>query len=236
MFDIQNTGIGPNPNFIGTFRPADRDIFGHLSTARISVFDKAVAGPSTQDYVELTLFNAGAGNDLLALTYASMGTLVYSHGLGSYSQVDFRPFAYFAQLTSASNVPSTGTATYSGVVMGTANPTTPAYNSGFAYDLSGTVRITVDFATRTYTGSVTLIGTDTQQPLVVVNLGTFPITQGAVPASIAMLSGTINGGDFAAMLAGPAAEEVAGTFIMTAPDARPNGAVLTLAVAFAAKQ
>jgi hypothetical protein len=239
VFSNQNTlpTTSSDPrSFIFSFTP---DTQSTSSNARFNIFTTSsvfVTG-GNGDNVSLRLFRPGTGNDLLALTHASIGIFEFSQGQGSVGSFnDARPFAFFSQTTPAAGMPQAGMITYSGVIVGFANPIMIS-QSGFGnvYDISGTIRVTIDFASRTYSGMITLTGTNQRQSTGVVNLGTFPLTQDG-PASLSTLSGLINGGSFRGMLGGPNAQELAGTFILDIEDPAPNGLRLRLVAAAAAKQ
>ncbi len=167
----------------------------------------------------LTRLNPGPTSQL-TLYYAGIGTAEAT----SIDQnlratiTDFRAFGYsFPAEQSA--VPMTGTGQYNGIVIGRAI----AVAQASVYDVTGTVAITMDFAARTYSGSIVLTGTDDRSGRV-VNLGSFPLTSTttyATPLNNIMAYLGPNRNEFRAKLAGPSAEELEGSFNLIIPD--PGG-------------
>ncbi|NKJ03019.1 hypothetical protein FHW92_005130 [Novosphingobium sp. SG707] len=158
---------------------------------------------------ELTLFNPGAGNTTLALTYVSYGQW---RSTSASTQVSDRAFIY-GQLTGTGLMPTTGSATYTGIASGRG---VGATSSTDAYTLSGTSRFDVNFGTASLTSSVsgTLLNTTTNASTA---LGTVSF------------SGNISNGAFTATTAPSASVsgQMAGAFF--GPTASEVGAVFTLA-------
>ena len=220
-------------DFSAVFTPAD--IVSAQTSGRYSGYQRSVAVNSTDTRkLTLKLFNPGTGNDQLMLNYASAAlfSLEYSNA-AMYAQ-EYRSIAYFSQKTPAASVPMSGTATYSGVILGEAYPSqTPALTS--RYDLTGTFKIVIDFGARTYTGSLSITGTDPSGG--VLDLGTFSIVQGSVPGSIAAFDGKVQGGALIGALAGPNAEELGISFqFLSTAHVGTNFYGITIAASGAAKR
>lgn len=161
---------------------------------------------------ELELFRPGADNDLLALDYASFGmyTVNFSQPR-SYDLYDRRLFAYGVR-TAVSDLPRTGVSTYTGIVSGFATRNDWVYPR--KYSISGRIQISVDFVAQTFTGTLTLKATSGESaPYDII----IPLTQTG-GASLTQLSGAAGQGRFAGFLAGPAAQELGGSFSLQIPD------------------
>jgi len=149
----------------------------------------------------LMLFQPGTTNPRAGLSYASYGLLYSSLAVSTSNSDDYRRSFVYGFPTTASDVPHSGVATYSGTVDGywvrLRSPTT--FTQGYAtFRVSGTQTFTVDFATGTVTVNLILSGTDlrTTASLGTVDLGTFTGT-GTI-GSGNRLSGTISGAGFTA--------------------------------------
>lgn len=222
--------VSANP--VIRFGEADRVVTA--SNARQTVYKSTVNG---YDY-DLTLFNPGPGNDLLALTYSSIGMTrqTMSGPLATYpkyTSLTSHAFAYGIGTPSTAVKPA-GTVTYRGILMGEA-----AILSSLpvpVYRISGTISITVNFADGTNSGVLELIGTDDRTGAV-TSLGEFQFS-----VDDGKLVGFAGGlgradGDAAYQYYGPAAQELsggAGLQIMNSPYAK--GGLLALSFAFAAKR
>lgn len=202
-----------------------------------------MAAVNSYDY-ELTLFNPGAANDLLALTYSSIGLTRQSKSgpLRPYPDAKrFYSHAFSYGIVTPTIAPSPGgTVTYRGIIMGEAVDAAP----GFAvavYKITGTINVTVNFATGTNDGQMVLVGTDERTGRR-VEVGTFDI----------VLNGnnslTGNGGaagvvygDAAFSYYGPRAEELSGAAGLSIAGSTlipsfPENQRLSLSLAFASKR
>lgn len=166
---------------------------------------------------ELIRLNAAATNDLVALTHASFGAFSYerSDKLGNTS-VDYRPFGY-AILTPAVQIPTTGSLTYKGPIIGRAAPVESDVNGAFAYELTGHFTVTFDFAARTLSGTMSITGkrrfsTET------VDFGSFPLQQQTALASVGAFSASAGSGKARGLIAGPNASEIT----LSATFSKPN--------------
>lgn len=107
--------------------------------------------PGFASYVDrLQLFKAGAANTAIALTYVSFGIQEVSNGT-TFLQRD-----YFIFGAPTSPVPTTGSATYAGIVDGTYNKS----SLGQTYLISGTSTLTADFAAATVGTTMNFTGTN----------------------------------------------------------------------------
>lgn len=184
--------------------------------------------------VMLELYKPGSGNTELALTYASLGRWSTSSKNGIVSEIDKVYLAYGletpAQLLSA----KTGTGRYSGVVYGAgANRTTAA-----TYDVKGTSRFDVDFSQQSYSGALALAGTGTNGTAS-LDFGSYDfagkLASYTAATTVSLASKGVSAGEMTTRFYGPDGEEIAGTFILTAPSGVP-GAGTTIAGVTAAKR
>lgn len=219
-----------------SFGPGDVD--STKSNARTLVYSRRCYPGigRTSYYQTLEVFRSGSTNDLLALTYASFGLYTFAVSDMSGNTNDRRYFA-FGEKTAAANLPRSGVVTYNGVVSGRA--TRQKVFDGPVYAISGTVQITVDFVAQSFSGTLTLKATALSN--LEQNAGnsydlTIPLTQTG-GASLTQLIGSAGAGSFAGFLAGPAGEELGGSFSLQVPDPVPDygtGATLPLTLVGAA--
>ena len=205
------------------------------SNARQTAYKTTVAG---YDY-DLTLFNPGAGNDLLALTYSSLGLTrqTMSGALATYPSYTVQVSHAFAYgiVTPSSAVPPSGAVTYHGVVMGEA--TYLSSNPSQVYRISGTISVTVNFASGTNNGTLALVGTDDRTGAQ-VNLGNFEFTLNSDGALTGNGAGSASGNAGFAYY-GPGAEELsgaAGIQITGSPLLSSTNGNLSLSFAFGTKR
>lgn len=204
-------------------------------------FQQTTAG--TGSYY-LSRFIAGPGNPLLVLSNTAFG--VFEEFLDDTAtprqHVDLRPFAYGVS-SPAGAVPTTGSLTYSGLVVGQATGNKPtATGTSNVYKLTGTSTIVIDHAANTATLKLTLagdaVGCTTCSPDINV---VYDSTAGTLASGV--LTFTLpNGGTAKFFLAGGQAAdstttpataavaptEVAGSFSLTAAD--PNEAAVTMVI------
>jgi hypothetical protein len=195
-----------------TFLPASRSPAD--SNAAISVYNQ-VSGNRTD---QLVLFNPGAGNTTLALTYASYGAWQRLTDNGATVDVATQFFVY--GIRQPSNQPSTGSASYTTIVDGLWASATGVYSLG------GTSTLTADFAALTVATTLDLIGTH------VTTSDSKALGQFNGTGTIAALGGGFSGnfvhqgtaddggvysGSFAGAFFGPQGQEVGYSFSLTSP-------------------
>lgn len=226
-------------NFVTRFLPAD--IVASGSNARTTLYERSEAldSPLEPARLALRLFNVSPLNDQLVLTYSSFGLLDIRTMTGAFFSRDFRAFAYYAQVTPDAAVPRTGMSTFTGRALGAANPTSA--DGGPRYAVTGTITIVVDWAARTYT--VTLIPTFQEDENASASAigASIAASRGTTPTSFSQFSGVVTGqsapNGFLAMLAGPAAEEMAGTMTFrSVGPTRPDSPPIDVVVAFSSRR
>ena len=198
--------------------------------------------PSGAGSYYLSRLIAGAGNPVIVLNYTSFGEFEEAYtdpAAGPRLQVDLRPFAYGVASTGDA-IPTTGTATFNGVVVGQATGDKPgATGTSNIYKLTGSLQAVVDYAARTATLKLTMsgdaVGCTTCSPRISL---TYNSTAGTIASGV--ITFTLPGGGSAKFfLAGgqPStsstvavpANELAGSFVVTAAD--PNEAAVTMVIA-----
>ena len=202
-------------------------------------FQQVAAGTGTY---YLSRLNAGPGNPLLVLSSTSFGlfeeTVTDATPPGR-QHVDLRPFAYGVS-SPAGAIPTTGTATFNGVIVGqaTGNKAAPTGSSNL-YKITGTFALVANYAAGTATLKLTLLGDATGCTTCSPDINvTYDSTAGTLAAGV--FSFTLPGGGSARFfLAGGAVAsgstaalaptEVAGSFALTATD--PNEAGVTMVLA-----
>ncbi|HEY6814628.1 MAG TPA: transferrin-binding protein-like solute binding protein [Croceibacterium sp.] len=153
----------------------------------------------------LALYRPGPDNSQLQLTYASFGAFRRNFDEPAFDRRGFG-YDYFAYGITTAAMPTSGSASYSGIVVG------QGVSSRAHYDLAGSTDLDVNFAGGGLTGTLSIAGVERQLGRT-VNFGTFAFT-GAVDRLAATLTGSsadgfgsIDGSFF-----GPAAVEFAATF------------------------
>ena len=204
------------------FLPADRSAID--SNAVISVYN--VTKSATQSE-QLVLFNPGAGNTQLALTYVSYGA--WQSISESLTTVGFSQRYFVYGIRQAANQPSTGSASYATQVDGFWT------TSSGLYALDGTSTLSANFANLTVSTDLSLTGTNIQSAAS-KSLGTFKGT-----GTIASLGGAFGGtfvhqgtdadgnvysGAFNGAFFGPTGSEVGYTFRLTGSNGAAVGAVV----------
>jgi hypothetical protein len=186
------------------------------------------------DEVVLELYKPGSGNTELPLTYASLGRWNSASKNGVVTESNQVFLAYGLQTPARLLSAKTGTGRYAGVVYGAgANPLTAA-----TYDVKGTSLFNVDFANQNYSGALVLAGTGTNGTPS-IDFGSYDFAgdlaqfTAATTAALAKLG--VNVGEITTRFYGPDGEEMAGTFILTAPAGSP-GAGTTISGATVAKR
>jgi hypothetical protein len=204
-----------------SFAAANKDTLASSTTA--SVFSKTTGNVNDQ----LVLFNPGAANPVMKLSYVSYGAWQRITDNGATANVAQQFFVY--GIRQSSTAPSTGSASYATVVDGVWT------NPDGIYYLGGSSTFTANFSSMTVATTLNLIGTNS------VNgsnktLGTF---NGA--GTIATLGGAFGGtfthqgtdadgktysGGFNGAFFGPAGQEVGYTFSLTGQGGAVGGAVV----------
>lgn len=200
-----------------TFAAADRN--AAQSNATISVYEKTIGGVSHN----LVLFNPGAANPVLALTYASYGA--WQTILPAQDKFNVNTtYLVFGINTAAADMPRTGSATYRTNVDGTFAGSTGVYSLG------GNSSFSANFAAGTIAFSVTPVGSNILNGSA-KTFGTISGT-GTITGGTSAFTGTAgaNGNGYSMGLIGdffgPAAAEMGGTFLLQGPDGRGSGAMV----------
>jgi hypothetical protein len=190
------------------------------STAAITAYSKT-SGTRTDN---LALFNPGAGNTQLALTYASYGGWQATTTSGTSSDVSTTFFVYGIK-TAPGDLPKSGTATYKTMMDGL------FAGNGGVYTLSGSSAIAADFAAGTVDFSLNPTGrniVDGSTKTFGALLGSGAIASGTTGFTAKTDANSLNG--YAATLAGqffgPQAAEVGATFQLTGADGQGSGVVV----------
>jgi len=198
-----------------------------------------VAGSSNASYthyhnsnVDGRLLNPGPGNPTITLTYTSLADLTATADRGGIAVATQYLTAFGAQ-TPNGDMPRSGTANYSGILVGRGRQV------GFSSDavLSGTSAMAMDFATGSGTASLTINATDklsgAQMAIGTFNFvgGNNPITPTARnffsfnPSSFSNLpAGGAMMGQFVGAFNGPGAEEFGGAFNLQVSDSSGQSA------------
>lgn len=186
-----------------TFAATDRN--AAQSTATITNYQKA----SGTQQETLALFNAGAGNTELALTYASYGGYLKTTNNGGNVDVDTAFFTYGVQ-TAAADMPRSGSATYKTQIDG------QFADASGAYVLAGPSSFAADFAQSTFAFSMTPTGVQ-----VLTGAGKSFGTQtvnGTIGSGTNQFNGQSGAGAYSTTLNGyfygPQAAELGGVFTM----------------------
>jgi hypothetical protein len=203
------------------FLPASKNLVA--STATISVFERTTGNKTDQ----LALFNPGAANPKMALSYVSYGA--WQQLTNNATTVDVAQQYLLFGVRQAANAPSTGSASYTTIVDGLwANP-------DGVYALGGTSSFTANFTNMTVATTLSLSGqhiTNNQ----LKSLGLFT-GAGTIAALGGGFSGTFNqqgtagdgtvySGGFAGAFFGPQGQEMGYTFSLTTPGGAAAGAVV----------
>jgi hypothetical protein len=201
-----------------TFLPADRSATD--STAVITAYSKSAGGKTDN----LALFNPGAGNTQLALTYASYGGWQSTTANGTATDVSTAYFVYGIK-TAPGDLPTSGTASYKTTLDGVF-----AGDAG-VYTLSGNSAITADFAAGEIDFSMSPAGkniVDGSTKAFGAILGSGTIASGTTGFTGTSDAVSMNG--YSATLAGqfygPQGAEVGSTFQLTGADGQGSGIII----------
>jgi len=204
-------GLSSTPSFSEANKSASK------SNAVLSVYEKT-SGSRNETFL---LFNPGAGNSSLALTYASYGAWLIMDDRSTSIDANISFFT-FGTRTAAADMPRTGTASYNTIMDGIF-----ADSSGF-YSLSGTGSFTADFGASTIAFQA--------NPFAANQLGgpskylaTFA-GSGAIDSNTARFNGNTTNADGLRLdlngyFYGPGAAEMAGTFSLSGMNATGVGAI-----------
>lgn len=184
--------------------------------------------------VVLELYKPGSGNTELALTYASLGRWSNSSTNGVVTESNQVYLAYGLETPARLLSAKTGTGKYNGVVYGAgANRLTAA-----TYDVKGTSTFNVDFSNQSHSGALALTGTGTNGTPS-LDFGSYDfagnLARFTAETTAALAKLGVNAGEITTRFYGPDGEEIAGTFILTAPAGSP-GAGTTIVGATVAKR
>lgn len=198
------------------------------STPRFTLYRKTgpFAGMSPGAY-ELRLFNAGPANDQLSLTYSTIGSFRFaqSNVLAGGTSQDVRSIAFGLPLP-ASAVPTSGSMSYKGLLLGHAAGGDFSIRPKRAeYDITGTVELTIDYATHEVTGALLLTATDSSATRYQLGSISFKGTQSGEGSK---WTATAGNGTMDGFVSGPRVEEAAGVFSFTVPDPVDPSLTLTL--------
>jgi hypothetical protein len=180
----------------------------------------------------LSRFIPGATNTGLQLSYSAFGAFEESVASGGRLLVDLRPFAYgvVTPATGTDAIPTTGTHTFNGLVIGQATGNKPAglTTPSNLYQLTGTLQVVANYAAATATIKLTLNAAPTgcspcEAAVPLTYEGTGTLAAGVVSFTLP------GGGTGRFFLAGPAAAEIAGSFVLTAADPKEAAVTMTLA-------
>jgi hypothetical protein len=173
---------------------------------------------ATTKNVTIGLFNTGASNSSVALTYTSYGFYNFPTVNSRPNSVESYAFLPFGSKTPVGNIPTVGTAAYNGVVDGVYG------DPAGIYRISGTSLLSANFAARSLTTSVTFTGTNLTSggPSLAsetyAGTATFvqavPNLNGQFGGALSSLQHSSVSGQFIGNFYGPAAEEFGYTFRM----------------------
>ena len=179
--------------------------------------------------VTASLFNVGAANPSLALTYTSFADIGQADPVPyPGSEKSERYYVVFGLPTAVSQIPVSGTATYNGIAYGRAYGHYPAFGSVLslpdanALQVNGTSNFVVDFGASTAVANLTLSATDLTTKAT-ASLGQYSFggsiaaasRGGSAFSSAFILRGTSENapkGVLQAQFFGPNAAEIGGTF------------------------
>jgi hypothetical protein len=209
-YSVVASTTGYNPGYLvpvnATLSPANLDT--SQTSATFTVYTDA--NQTTR------IFNTGAGNPAIQLTYVSFADVTqtaYSSLVGNSYATEH--YLVFGLQTSAQAMPISGTASYSGVVYGSG----AFQQSGGAVTLAGTGQMTANFGTSAFTSTLALNITPTGG--VAQSLGNIAYT-GTISASTfggGYTDGAFSQGYMAGAFYGPVANEVGAAFNLNLVDA-----------------
>jgi hypothetical protein len=193
------------------------------SNAAITAYNKTSGNVSD----DLVLFNPGASNTRMALSYVSYGAWQRITDNGATLDVAEQFFVY--GIRQAVNQPSTGSGSYTTIVDGLWT------NPNGVYSLAGTSSFTADFGAKTVATTIDLAGTNvvTNAPLSFARFdgaGTIATLGGGFSGNFTQVGnagdGQVYSGGFNGAFFGPQGQEVGYTFSLTAPGGAATGVVV----------
>jgi hypothetical protein len=246
-YTLLNGTVNPSPSESAIFTAANTKVCDEVSLCFGNGFFFQQIPAGAGNYF-LTRFIAGPSNPLMALGFTSFGMFeeAFLDAAAGREHIDLRPFA-FGVSSAAGAIPTTGTATFNGLVVGQATGNKPGVTgTSNIYLLTGTSQLVVNYAAGTATlklvvhGEATGCGTSCSADIT----ATYDSTAGTLASGV--LAFTLPGGGSAKFfLAGGAAAvpasgstlatlavapvEVAGSFSLSAAD--PNEAGVTMVIA-----
>jgi hypothetical protein len=191
-----------------TFLPADRT---SSTGAQLTTYEKQTQSGGTTYNNSFGLYRTGQTSGGLNLTYASYGGWQQTNNTGT--GIDFRQVYFvYGVPTAASDLPRTGSASYTTIVDGFwADPVG-------LYSVSGTSSLTANFAAGTVATNISLTGQNISPGGGTRAFGTLNGTQ-TISTSDASFSGALAGAGYSGTLNGlffgPQAAEVGGAFSVT---------------------
>ncbi len=179
--------------------------------------------------INVKILNIGSSNRILPLIYAGLGAMrIVQPESASASIADFRPFSFGLR---SDSLPKSGQSTYRGIVFGEA----VSMARGSVFELTGDISISYDFSTNSYTGSVTLKGTDRASGRA-MTFESLKITS-PNPRSDNVIIGDVNAeGRIQAYFAGPACEEMYGIIAVSGADSENPSSLYKLKLSLALKR
>ncbi|WP_416907673.1 MAG: beta strand repeat-containing protein [Polymorphobacter sp.] len=201
--------LGLDPGLATAFTAANR-VAGE-SNASFTVNRVVEPGTGSDKRITGRLFNAGAGNTTLALTYTSFIDVVVQEVdlqgqlLGNASTMAVP----FGVVTPPAALPRSGTATYNGVAFARG-----VVVSSVNLEVSGTTSLVANFGDNSFTASVALPNVGAVQNVAPFNFAGFIATNGFVGnGTVSVPEGQVgNSGTFIGRFFGPAADEFGAVF------------------------
>lgn len=205
-----------------TFTPAQKGAVGNSQGVPLVTYSQGTAPNTT------TLLLGVPGPTGTTLTYTNFGVWLKTAGGAGSGTIDSVAFAYGIP-TATTDVPKTGTISYTGVFAGIYNAPGSALGLGGTVSVSGdfaTGAINTDFAGNSYGGQGQIVDSFNfaGNGSIVSGQNSYSNTLSGNSGSATGLSGSLKGAFF-----GPAAAETGGTFLLT-------GAGQTAVGAFGAKK
>ena len=236
--EVRAVGYDPSIDqwdFQSTFRLRRDDLDPVQSDAAFNVYGDITVDSDGTDGGRL--LRPGAGNSLIELTYTSYGS--WETGAGddgsSLSQDFTRYHSVFGFPTKSNEMPTSGSANYSGVlfgVAGTSNNVGGAGTNDTYYGLSGTIDLSVNFGTESWSGTINPIGDDRNSDAV-RDFGIFSFSDGTISEALLQnaeidFGTTLSVGTIFGHFFGPQAAEVGGGFGIYFPDPLESGNNLSI--------
>ncbi|WP_265104522.1 transferrin-binding protein-like solute binding protein [Sphingopyxis yananensis] len=205
---FRDTHLTGSPTYTALLGTATRDEVA--SNASADVYRTTVNDLDTT----ATVNRPHADNPGLVLTYSSFATIRASQP-ASPQNTDPRNGRYdisYGIATGKQQMPLSGSATYTGIALGTGKVTTNPYSGGSVpstttfYDVTGTSTIIADFGTQSITGRIELVGTE------MGGIATRNFDAITARGNISLNGFSIGYSSIKGTFYGPAAQEVGGSF------------------------